>query len=73
MMTVLKLVVPNQFQLGDLVTVISMPYSGRYCIIGFKSNERHEPVAILKALFNDTIIIERPISDLKSLLIKGIL
>jgi hypothetical protein len=30
-------------------------------------------LAILKALFNDTFIIEKPCSELRSLLIKGLL
>ena len=59
------------FNIGDLVTVKSMPQQERFCIIGFKSTKKSEPVAILKALFNDTYIIEKPISELKSLLIKG--
>lgn len=69
----LKLVNPNQFQPGDLVSVESMPGNGRFCVIGLKTNDRGEPVAVLKALFNNTFIIEKPVSELKSLLIKGLL
>lgn len=66
--------VPKQgFATGDLVTVNSMPKNERFCIIGFKSSDSSEPIAVLKALFNETYIIEKPISELKSLLIKGLL
>jgi hypothetical protein len=61
------------FQTGDLVTVRSMPREERFCIIGFKQSEHHQTIAILKALFNDTFIIEKPVSELQSLLIKGLL
>jgi len=66
--------VPNPgFSTGDLVTVKSMPPEERFCIIGFKNKGKREPIAVLKALFNDTYIIEKPVSELSSLLIKGIL
>lgn len=66
--------VPNPgFNTGDLVTVKSMPAQERFCIIGFKKKGQGEQIAVLKALFNDTYIIEKPVSELKSLLIKGIL
>lgn len=61
------------FNKGDLVSVKNMPREGRFCIIGFKEKEGSEPVAVLKALFNDTYIIEKPLSELNSLLIKGLL
>lgn len=69
----LKLVGKTEFQPGDLVTVANLPQHWRFCIIGFKNNAQNEPLAILKALFNDTFIIEKPCSELKSLLIKGLL
>ena len=69
----LKLAGKSEFQPGDLVTVNNLPQHWRFCIIGFKHNEQNEPLAILKALFNDTFIIEKPCSELKSLLINGLL
>ncbi|MEN6462713.1 MAG: hypothetical protein ABFC94_15255 [Syntrophomonas sp.] len=61
------------FRTGDLVTVKTLRNDERFCIIGFKKNEKEEQVAILKAIFNNTYIIEKPVTELKSLLIKGIL
>lgn len=69
----LKLVPNPGFNIGDLVTVKSMPPQERFCIIGFKKKGRGDPVAVLKALFNDTYIIEKPVAELNSLLIKGLL
>ena len=69
----LKLVKPQQFNAGDLVTVRGMPENRQFCIISIKNNINQEPAAVLKALFNETYIIEKPLSELKSLLIKGIL
>jgi len=69
----LKLVKPLQFSPGDLVTVRGMPENRHFCIISIKNNIKLEPTAVLKALFNETYIIEKPLSELKSLLIKGIL
>ncbi|MGI5879959.1 MAG: hypothetical protein ACOX6L_05095 [Syntrophomonadaceae bacterium] len=68
----LKLVKPLQFSPGDLVTVRGMPENQQFCIISIKNNTKQES-AVLKALFNETYIIEKPLSELKSLLIKGIL
>lgn len=61
------------FQVGDLVSVKSMPREERFCIIAFKNSSEGQPVAVLKALFNDTFITEKPISELRSLLIRGVL
>jgi hypothetical protein len=69
----LKLVGKTEFQRGDLVTVANLPQHWRFCIIDFRNTEQGEPLAILKALFNDTFIIEKPCGELKSLLIKGLL
>ncbi|MDD4802081.1 MAG: hypothetical protein PHF24_03955 [Syntrophomonas sp.] len=69
----LKLVSDKQFCTGDLVTLKNSRREERFCIIGFKINKEQQQVAILKALFNDTYIIEKPVSELKSLLIKGLL
>ena len=67
----LKKVPDKQFAAGDLVTVKSSRNEEPFCIIGLKINEHNQQVAVLKALFNDTFIIEKPVSDLKSFLIKG--
>lgn len=67
----LKLVPGNDFSIGDLVSVKNMPRNECFCIIGFRSGAGDDSVAILKALFNDTCIIEKPVSELQSLLIKG--
>ena len=69
----LKVVSNKEFSTGDLVTINGSRKDERYCIIGFKYNEKQEKIAILKALFNETYIIEKNISELTSLLIKGLL
>lgn len=66
----MKVVKKNNFSKGDLVRVKDMPAGERFCIIGFKEGG-DEAVAVLKALFNETYIIEKPVSKLESLLIKG--
>lgn len=67
----IKLVTQPPFNSGDLVNVKGLKNEERFCIIGFKVNENKQTIAILKALFNDTYIIEKPISELNSILIKG--
>lgn len=67
----IKLVSQPPFNSGDLVNVKGLKNEERFCIIGFKVNENKQTIAILKALFNDTYIIEKPISELNSILIKG--
>ncbi|HCF70631.1 MAG TPA: hypothetical protein DER33_03400 [Syntrophomonas sp.] len=59
------------FNTGDLVTVKNRPADERFCIIGFKTNYNNEEIAILKALYHDTHIIEKPVKELTTLLIKG--
>ena len=61
----LKLVKPLHFNPGDLVTVRGMPDDRQFCIISIKYNNQQEPTAVLKALFNETYIIEKPLSELK--------
>ncbi|CFW99774.1 Uncharacterized [Syntrophomonas zehnderi OL-4] len=63
--------VEKQFSTGDLVVLKSSRRDERYCIIGFKHNQEKQQVAILKALYNETYIIEKPVSELNTLLIKG--
>ena len=69
----LKLVGKTEFQVGDLVTVANPPQHWRFCIIGFRNKEQTNHWLFWKALFNDTFIIEKPCSELRSLLIKGLL
>lgn len=69
----LKLVTDKNFSTGDLVTVKNCRNDERFCIIGLKTNEKNELIAVLKALFNDTYITEKPVTELNSLLIKGVL
>jgi hypothetical protein len=69
----LKLVSQRNFSVGDLVTIKNSRNDERFCIIGLKTNEKNELIAILKALFNDTYITEKPVAELNSLLIKGLL
>lgn len=66
-----KLVSSHSFAVGDLVSVQNMPRNEQFCIIGFRTGEEDGKIAILKALFNDTYIIEKPVSELHSLLIRG--
>jgi hypothetical protein len=70
---VLKIVPEKHFSTGDLVTLKNSRKDERFCIIGLKVNDQQQEVAVLKALFNETYIIEKPLSELKSLLIKGLL
>jgi len=67
----LKIVTDKLFCEGDLVTVKSLRNEGPFCIIGLKINEHHQKIAVLKALYNNTYIIEKPVSDLSSFLIRG--
>jgi len=67
----LKLVSSAGFNPGDLVTVKNMPREERFCIIAVKKGENGQPLAILKALFNETYIIEKPVTELESLLVRG--
>lgn len=68
----LNMVSNGQFSRGDLVKIKDSKKDERFCIISIKDGE-NEQIAVLKALFNDTYIIEKPFSELKSLLIKGLL
>ncbi|MGE5396403.1 MAG: hypothetical protein ACM3MK_02570 [Chitinophagales bacterium] len=68
---VLKSIAHLKFREGDLVTVSSLDDRLHFCIIGFKTNDRGENIAILKGLFNDTFIIEKPVVELNSLLLQG--
>lgn len=61
----------HRFKEGDLVTVNSLGILHKFCIIGFKKNDDGQPIAVLKALFNQTFIIEKPITELTNFLLKG--
>lgn len=63
----------KMFSTGDLVTVKNMSTDAKFCIISIQYDGEKEPIARLKALFNNTYIIEKPLSELNSLLIKGLL
>lgn len=67
----LKVVAGDNFHVGDLVTVKTMSPADQFCILAFKEVEQKEVVAVLKALFADTYIIEKPVSELNSLLVRG--
>jgi len=66
----LRLVPGTSFAVGDLVSIKNAPRNEHFCIIAFRS-ENGEKIAVLKALFNDTYITEKPVSELSSLLIRG--
>jgi uncharacterized protein YqfB (UPF0267 family) len=61
----------HRFREGDLVTVASLEEKLMFCIIGFKSSAKGEKVAVLKGLYNQDLIIEKPVSELTNLLIRG--
>ncbi|ADI03087.1 hypothetical protein Slip_2350 [Syntrophothermus lipocalidus DSM 12680] len=63
----------KRFRVGDLVTVRSLGSNRHFCIIGFKRKKNGESLAVLKGLFQETHVIEKPISELQNLLIRGIL
>ena len=66
-----KIIDDCKFSVGDLVHVKTMNNQETFCIIGFKKNNSQQTIAILKALFNEIYIIEKPLFELKSLLTKG--
>jgi uncharacterized protein YqfB (UPF0267 family) len=61
----------HRFREGDLVTVASVQEKLMFCIIGFKSNVKGEKIAVLKGLYNQDLIIEKPVTELTNLLIRG--
>ncbi len=61
----------RRFRIGDLVTVKSIGDHQHFCIIGFKRKKNGESLAILKGLFQETKVIEKPITELQNLLIRG--
>ncbi|MGE5415400.1 MAG: hypothetical protein ACM3UZ_01285 [Acidobacteriota bacterium] len=68
---VIRSVSNTRFKEGDLVSVASLGENLQFCIIGFKENDKGEKTAILKGLFNQTFIIEKPVAELTNLLLRG--
>lgn len=58
-------------KVGDLVTRTSYNNNVTFCIIGFTTSEDGEIVAILKALYNHSLIADAPLSDLENILAQG--
>lgn len=58
-------------KIGDLVTRKSHHHDITFCIIDFKADAEGNCVAILKALYNHTFIVDAPVEDLENLLPKG--
>ena len=61
----------RRFRIGDLVTVKSMGSHQHFCVIGFKRKKNGERLAVLKGLFQETEMIEKPVTELQNLLIRG--
>ena len=55
-------------RVGDLVTRKSHNHDITFCIIGFRSDAQGRVMAILKALYNATFIVDAPLEDLVSVL-----
>lgn len=58
-------------KVGDLVTRKSYRNDVTFCIIGFAAGESGEIIAILKALYNHSFIVDAPLSDLENILAQG--
>lgn len=58
-------------KVGDLVTRKSHGNDITFCIIDFKAGQNGECVAVLKALYNNTFIVDAPVDDLENLLPSG--
>lgn len=61
----------HRFREGDLVKVASLGDKLMFCIIGFKRTTKGDKIAVLKGLYNQDLIIEKPITELTNLLIRG--
>lgn len=68
---VIRDVTEKKFKVGDLVTATSLGENLRFCIIGFKERPDGQVMAVLKGLFNQTFIIEKPVEELNGLLLRG--
>lgn len=58
-------------KVGDLVIRKSSQEGLKYCIIDFKADENGECIAVLKALYNEKKIVDAPLNELESVLVKG--
>ncbi|MDS1029332.1 sporulation peptidase YabG [Bacillota bacterium LX-D] len=58
-------------KIGDLVTRKSYNNDITFCIIDFTTDADGQCVAVLKALYNNTIVVDAPVEDLENLLTKG--
>ena len=58
-------------KVGDLVTRKSYQNDVTFCILGFTTGDNGEVVAILKALYNHSIIVDAPLEDLENILAQG--
>ncbi|MGF7184361.1 hypothetical protein GGQ84_000444 [Desulfitispora alkaliphila] len=58
-------------KVGDLVTRKSYDNDIAFCIIGFTAGEDGEIIAILKALYNHSFLVDAPLSDLENILAQG--
>jgi hypothetical protein len=56
-------VTDHRFREGDLVKVASLNDKLMFCIIGFKTTAKGDKIAILKGLYNQDLIIEKPITE----------
>lgn len=67
----LRDVTNHRFREGDLVKVASLDDKLMFCVIGFKTTNKGDKIAVLKGLYNQHLIIEKPITELTNLLIRG--
>ena len=59
-------------KVGDLVKIRSNKNNDvTFCIIDFKADLNGECMAVLKAIYNENMIVEAPIDDLENILSKG--
>lgn len=58
-------------KIGDLVTRKSHNHDITFCIIDFTTDNEGNCVAILKALYNNTFVVDAPIEDLVNILTTG--
>lgn len=58
-------------KVGDLVTRKSHGHDMTFCIIDFRAGPNGECVAVLKALYNQTMVVDAPVEDLVNILTDG--
>ena len=59
------------FKVGDLVTRKSHGHDTVFCIMDFKADKEGECVAVLKAIYSRTFIVDAPLGDLENVLPSG--